>query len=249
MDGQLQEILEDFGLTEKEIKIYLALLNLGEETASRISEIANLNRITTYTLLKSLAEKGFCSSYDKNNVQYFKPTSPEKIIGLIEEKKKKFNLILPLLKQQQKNNVEKPEVAIFECKKGIASLMTIILDDAMKIKEVLGYGNVTAGETTIGHQSYYWRKSRLERKIKMKAVSDSLGDIEHRSPSEWKKLTEVRVNKDLIKNNTYTIIADNLLVIFVPSIEPIGILIKNKDVVLKEKFNFELLWNLSRTNP
>jgi sugar-specific transcriptional regulator TrmB len=219
---------------------------MGEETASRISEIANLNRVTTYTLLKSLSEKGFCSVYDKNNVQYFKPAKPESILGLLEEKKKKLNLIIPALKGQEKQLSEKPEIAIFEGKKGMTNLMTLLLDDAENKKEVLGYGNVSIAEKTIAHQSLYWRKTRLEKRIKMRAVSDSMGDLEHREPAIWKKITEVRTIKDLSKNNAYTIIAENLLGYFVPGVEPIGIMIRNKDVVAKEKFNFEMLWDIAK---
>ena len=122
--------------------------------------------------------------------------------------------------------------------------MTLILNDADG--EVLGYGNVSAGEQTIAHQSFYWRKARLEKKIKMRAVSNYPGDEEHRASAAWKKITEVRIIKELEKNNTYTIIAENLLGYFVPGIEPIGILIKNKDVVAKEKFNFEMLWEKAK---
>lgn len=246
MEAQVEEILSDIGLSEKEIIIYLVLLKIGEETASRISEIADLNRVTTYSILKSLTEKGFCSSYDKNNIQYFKSVTPESILGLLEEKKKRFGLILSQLKQQEKKVVDKPEIAIFEGKRGIASLMALILEDAENKKEVLGYGNVSAGEKTISQQSFYWRKTRLEKKIKMRAVSNSTGDAEHREARGWEKITEVRVLKELEKNNTYTIIAENLLGYFVTGIEPIGILIKNKDIVEKEKFNFEILWSRSK---
>jgi sugar-specific transcriptional regulator TrmB len=241
MEVPIEDVLVDIGLSKKEISVYLALLKTGEETASRISEIADLNRVTTYSLLKSLIEKGFCSSYEKNKVQYFKPSSPESILGLLEEKKKRFGLIISSLKQQEKKAIEKPEVAIFEGKRGIASLMAIILEDAEKKKEVLGYGNVSAGEKT-----FYWRKTRLEKKIKMRAISNSPGDAEHKEAPGWTKITEVRVLKDLEKNNTYTIIAENLLGYFVPGVEPIGILIKNKDVVEKEKFNFEMLWKKAK---
>ena len=246
MENLIQEILEDIGLSKKEIRVYLALLRLGEETASRISEVSDLNRVTTYGLLKSLSEKGFCSSYEKNKVQYYRPASPDSILGLLEEKKKRFGLVVSHLKQQEKKIIEKPEVAIFEGKKGIASLMALILDDSEKKKEVRGYGNVSAGEKTIAQQSFYWRKTRLEKKIKMRAVSNSSGDAEHKEAKGWGKMTEVRILKDLEGNNTYTIIAENLLGYFVPGIEPIGIMIKNKDVVEKEKFNFEILWKKAK---
>jgi sugar-specific transcriptional regulator TrmB len=246
MEAPIEEILTDIGLSKKEIIVYLSMLKLGEETASRISELSDLNRVTTYGLLKSLSEKGFCSSYDKNNVQFFKPSSPESVLGLLEEKKKRFRLIISQLKQEEKKATEKPKVAIFEGKKGIASLMSLILEDAENKKEVLGYGNVSAGEKTISQQSFYWRKTRLEKKIKMRAVSNYTGDAEHKEAKGWKKITEVRTIKDLEKNNTYTIIAENLLGYFVPGIEPIGILIKNKDIVEKEKFNFEILWEKAK---
>jgi len=90
------------------------------------------------------------------------------------------------------------------------------------------------------------RKTRLEKKIKMRAVSDSMGDAEHREAKGWERTTEVRVNKKLEKNNTYTIITENLLGYFVSGVEPVGILIKNKDIVEKEKFNFEILWESAK---
>ena len=114
---ELNVILEEIGLTQKKSEIYLALLKLGEETASRISEIAELNRITTYTILKSLSEKGFCSSYDKNNVQYFKPIKPEQILGLLEEKKKKLKLFFLCLNSKNWFLKKNPKSAYFRVKK------------------------------------------------------------------------------------------------------------------------------------
>lgn len=246
MVEQISDILQDLGLSIKEAEVYLALLRLGEETASRISEIAELNRITTYVILKSLKEKGFCSVYDHNNVQYFKPIKPEQILGLLEEKKSKIRAILPELKKQEKAVSEKPEISLYEGKKGIAACMTLLLKDAEKKKEVFGYGNVSISEQVIQYQSLYWRKTRLSKKIKMKAVSDSLGDIEHRSPSEWKKLTEVRTNKEMANLSTYVIFTENYTAYFMMKGEPYCTLIKSKELAEKEKFNFDMLWMASK---
>jgi len=244
--GQIKDILQDLGLSNKEAEVYLALLKLGEETASRISQIAQLNRITTYVLLKNLQEKGFCSVYDKNKVQYFKSIKPEQIIGLLEEKKHKVKAILPQLKQQEKAIEDKPEISLYEGKKGIASCMTALLNDSENKKEVFGYGNVSISEQVIRYQSLYWRKNRLLRKIKMKAVSDSFGDVEHRSPPQWKKLTEVRTNKELAKLSVYVIITENYVGYFMMKGEPYCTLIKSKELAEKERFNFEFLWKTAR---
>jgi sugar-specific transcriptional regulator TrmB len=244
--AEVKEILEEIGLTSKESQIYLSLLKLGEETASRISEVAQLNRVTCYSILKSMVEKGFCTLYEKNNIQYFKPIKPEQILGLLEEKKKKINEIIPILKEQETIIEEKPELMIFEGKKGMVSMFTLLLDDAEKKKEVFGYGNVSIAEKVIQHQSTFWRKTRLEKKIKMRAVSNSLGDVDHRSPPLWKKITEVRTNKDLEKLSFYTIITENYVSYGMFKGEIIGIVIKSKELVDKERFNFEMLWKASK---
>lgn len=240
---EIKETLEEIGLSEKETSVYLALLELGEGTASRISEVSDLNRITTYTLLKSLIEKGFCSLYTKNKVQYFKPISPEKILELIEIKKEKIKSILPLLKQKEKQVLEKTEVLIFEGKKGILSALNIIIDDAKKSKEVIAYGNFIVAESLIEYESLHWRKNRINNKIKIKAVINKFLPIqENKSLKGYEKLTEIKENKNLEEIKSYTLISENYVGIIFPSQELKGILIKDKFAVEKEKFTFEMLW-------
>jgi sugar-specific transcriptional regulator TrmB len=237
----IKDILEDIGLSEKETAVYRALLKLREATASRISEIAELNRVTTYTILKGLQEKGFCSVFDRNKVQYFKPTKPEGIIGLLEEKKNKIKLIIPMLKEEERGIEEKPEVGLFEGKKGIGILLDNILKDAENDKEVLAYGNVSISEKLIEYQSLHWRKTRIAKKIKIKAVVDSLENIRIEQAG-WKSLSEVKKYEELEKFLCYTLITRNLVAYLAFGGELTGILIKNKDIVNKEKFNFNQIW-------
>ncbi len=246
MSEQIKEIIRDLGLSDKEAQVYLALLRTGEETTSRISEIAQLNRITTYVLLKSIGEKGFCSVYEKNNVRYFKPIKPEQILGLLEERKSKIRAIIPELKKQEGAISEKPEICLFEGKKGVAACMSLLLSDAERKKEVFGYGNVSISEQVIQYQSMFWRKTRLLKKIKMKAISDSLGDIEHRSPPEWRKLTEVRINKDFAELSAYIIFTENYVGYFMMKGEPYCTLIKSRELAQKEKFDFDMFWRTAK---
>jgi hypothetical protein len=76
----------------------------------------------------------------------------------------------------------------------------------------------------------------------MRAVSDSLGDTDHSSPPEWKKLTDVRTNKEFEKLRTYVIITKNYVSYSGLSEEPYGILIKSKETVEREKMIFEIFW-------
>jgi hypothetical protein len=48
--------LEDFGLTEKEAKIYYILSRLGSASANEISSATQYNRLQTYRLVKGLLD-------------------------------------------------------------------------------------------------------------------------------------------------------------------------------------------------
>lgn len=53
------QILEDIGLTNAEIKVYLALLELGTATAGPILEKSHLQNSVVHMTLNKLIEKGF----------------------------------------------------------------------------------------------------------------------------------------------------------------------------------------------
>ena len=52
-------ILEDIGLTNAEIKVYLALLELGSSTAGPILEKSKLQNSVVHMTLNKLIDKGF----------------------------------------------------------------------------------------------------------------------------------------------------------------------------------------------
>ena len=54
-------ILEDLGLTQAEIKVYIALLELGSSSAGQILEKSGLQNSVVHRALNSLIEKGLIS--------------------------------------------------------------------------------------------------------------------------------------------------------------------------------------------
>ncbi len=51
------EILQKYGFSEKEAKVYLASLQLGSAPGSTIARHAGEKRVTVYSLLKELTKK------------------------------------------------------------------------------------------------------------------------------------------------------------------------------------------------
>ena len=96
------EELMKYGLSEKEAKVYLALLKLGPSTVNDIAEKADLVRTTTYDVLKKLKEEGVVGSMNYNKIIYFEAAIPEKLIQILDERKKHITEIMSGLKQLRK---------------------------------------------------------------------------------------------------------------------------------------------------
>ena len=89
--------LREFGLSENEIKIYIALIKAGETTAQSIAKNADIPRTTAYHLLEGLIQKGLVSFIVKESKKYFQATNPKKLVSILEEKKKLMQEIMPQL--------------------------------------------------------------------------------------------------------------------------------------------------------
>lgn len=102
---KLKEKLKEIGMSEKEAKVYIILLKMGSSTASKISKKSNLNRVTTYSLLESLKNKGFVSYSIKSGVKYFESADPKTLLSSLKEKKENLKSVLPKLKKIQNFNL------------------------------------------------------------------------------------------------------------------------------------------------
>ena len=65
--------LKQLGLLEKEAKVYLASLELGEATVLELAKKSALNRTTVYVEIEKLGQRGLVSSIEKGKKRYFSP--------------------------------------------------------------------------------------------------------------------------------------------------------------------------------
>ena len=81
------EILRKIGLSEGEIKVYSALLDLGISPLNKVHEKTGIERRNIYDILNKLIERGLITYSVENKKRVFQISHPNKIIGYIEEKK------------------------------------------------------------------------------------------------------------------------------------------------------------------
>ena len=112
-----EDILEDLGLSKAEIKVYISLLELGSSSAGAILQKCGLQNSVTHRALNSLIEKGLISYITEGKRKTYQATSPDFFYDFIEDKKTRFELLLPELKKKQEGAEARSEAMVYKGKK------------------------------------------------------------------------------------------------------------------------------------
>ena len=128
----MNDVLKEMGFSEREIKVYLALLELGETTVGPISSKTRIQHSKIYPTIEKLIDKGMVSFIIKSNMKHFSPQDPKELINLQKEREKKLLDILPELEQKQKFSSDKQIATVFEGYKAVKSMFDVLIDSLNK---------------------------------------------------------------------------------------------------------------------
>lgn len=115
----LQKILQNIGLDEKETATYLAVLELGASSVYSIAKKAELKRPTVYRILDKLQQQGLASVVPKARQQLYTAESPEQIVADLFRKAEVMKQNLPQFLALYNTKKEKPNVQLFEGKEAV----------------------------------------------------------------------------------------------------------------------------------
>jgi len=246
----IEQVLQQIGLTQNEIKVYLALLKLGESKTGQILEKSGLNSGKIYEILNSLQKKGLVSSITKDKVQYFSPADPKRVIDYLEEKKKEidkqekdYKNILPELLSKILLKSPETKIEIFTGMKGFKTAYSKELEfPKSETLYIMGLNPLDSNAKEA--YNYFIKIQQPKRDFKGYKIKKLLGESTKKLPEKQGKNVEVRylpydslVSFNIIRNLS-------LIGIFVK--EPIVISIKSEEVAKNFKNQFELLWKLGK---
>lgn len=233
--------LEEFGLNNKEAKIYLASLKLGPDTVQSIAKQSNIHRVTVYDILESLIKKGLMIQVIKDKKRYFIGTNPEKILHSLKDRQRLFNSLLPELKAIQNKGSEKPKVMYFEGREGVWKAFLDRIKHKSELKENLVYGSSERLLTTYPEEYKKFLQERIKKDIRTKIIIEKsrFGLKEYERADE--ELREVKFLPRGKKFQTNTMIyGDRILIISWESM--LAVIIEDKDNAENQRLVFNLLW-------
>lgn len=113
----MEKILEDLGLTPNEIKLYLTLLELGENTVGPLIDKLKIHRQVAYDALDGLIRRSLVIKTTKNNRYYFRISDPENIMSSIKYQEQIAKKFIRQVNKQLAGEGDRQEVKIIEGEK------------------------------------------------------------------------------------------------------------------------------------
>jgi sugar-specific transcriptional regulator TrmB len=241
--------LKEAGLPNNDVKVYLALLDLGSALAGEITKKSGVNRTNVYDSLDKLIERGLVSYVIQANRKYFEATTPESLIKYLDEKesnikkqKKLINNILPELESRRALSQETYEATIYKGKKGLKS----IAEDVLKTKStLLAFGAEGRFVETFRHYAAQWHMRRNKLKIPVKIIYNEKirkNKLKARFP-----ILQMKFNSHMDDTPATTwIYGDKVAIVIWQGKEPIATLIRSNPIAKSYKQFFNILWQNSK---
>jgi HTH-type transcriptional regulator, sugar sensing transcriptional regulator len=244
----IESVLEEIGLTKGEIKVYLALLELGSTTTGKIIEKSGISGSKSYEVLERLMKKGLASFIVKGETKYFEASEPKRILDFLEEKelsikkqKDKAKTLIKELELKKSFSKYESEVTVFKGIKGLKTAYLRSKEDIEKGETVFGM-MPQINEPLLKFFPEYISSLSKEKKVKNLGLF-----FEHSTEMDMIKNipgVEVKVVPQQYKTPAEIAIHHNNVIISTSAgKEYITILIKNKDIADSFKAQFNFLWN------
>ncbi|MBT4209520.1 MAG: helix-turn-helix domain-containing protein [Candidatus Komeilibacteria bacterium] len=248
---RLKEFLKNLDFSERESRVYLALLEAGSARASEISDKTDINRTTVYDILGALLHRGLISKYKKGASTFFNALEPKRLLTyldneleektkIIKQQKKQVDDLLPELISLENVSTNKPRVSFFEGEKG----MREAYEDTLTSKEIiLAYANVQTMHEGLPKFFPEYYKRRAKNKIFIKTILP-LNDLSiQRSKFDLEEMRETRFLLDKEMTFSPEINLYNNKMLIASWKEKMAIIIESKELVDLQKLTFNLLWN------
>lgn len=239
--------LQELGLSDKERRVYLALLRRGPSSVRQLAESSEVNRGSTYDILKSLQEQGIVSYFDKNKKTLFVAESPETLKELLENKKRHVQTleqqltdVLPQLSSIAARSASaKPVARYYHGSKAIRSILLEVLQDvgALEEKEYYVYSS-----SAIAHHLYDaipdFTKRRVKANISVRVIA--FGSV---SNGHDKLAIRKTLNKEQ-SAPTYTIIfgRKTAFISLDEKDQPHGVILEDLNLANTQRMLFESTW-------
>ncbi len=241
--------LKQVGLSDKQAKVYLAALELGEASALQISRHSGVNRVTCYQALDRLAAEGLVREVKVEGKSRFVAEMPKKLLENLLDRKINterqilaLEKVLPELESLYNYSEVKPKIRFYE---GVEGLKQIYQDTLEEKKEILAFTAYHRVDASLKRWlDKYYIPQRVKRNIFAKVIAPS-----SEFARKFKRL-DSRQNRHtlLVPADKFpfsievNIYGNKVAIISFVKKEMMGVIIESKEVAATFRLIFQLAW-------
>lgn len=241
--------LAEYGLTEKESLVYLAMLELGPASVQDIAKKAGVNRATTYVMIEALKRRGLMSTFDKGRKTMFVAESPERLKHLsdiemkaAEEKADRLKQSLPLFLALFNSAMEtKPVVRYFEGDEGVATCRSMIGQFQGEVLNFYASDEALTSLSKIDEAERLSLNSRVHGRV-ITAIKPG-SHVPKMDPNTW-QIREIPYEKYPFTGEL--VLSENKIFVFFMKEKACVFLLESKDVYNMLKIMFEITWEQAK---
>lgn len=231
--------LQGFGMSEPEIAVYLALLELGAQPASVIARKASLKRGHTYNVLTVLMQKGVVQEFERKGVRTFTCARPASLLSLLERRaedlegiKRSLLQSLPFLENIINPLAVQPKVRFYTGIEGIKE----IYEDTLRFRKqdlfaIGDFEHYFPRENSPELNNWMWRYCDRRAKAGIRYLGivnkSPMTDLAFKKRKGQRRVFKLLTNVDLpVEVNIY----GNRVAIISSSHDMVGLIIEDKPI-------------------
>jgi sugar-specific transcriptional regulator TrmB len=240
--------LLELDFSQNDIKVYIALTEMGEAKAAQISKRCGLPRTTVISILDKLEKRKFISTHIYKGACRYWVESPRVIKESMEEKIVIADQLTELLSDMYRTKADFPSVQIFDTKNGVKSYIEKLLLSLEKKSIIHTIDCPSSGNyKRIFSDDYH--NIMLGIKKKRNIFTRSLIPFETAKSIDREKL---RIQDIVLRElpekidfrSSLWIIGDNVTLF--SGRHPFLVTVKNKMIKDSIKSIYDFLWNISK---
>lgn len=259
MTSTIYDILKEYGLDDKEIIVYLALVEGGELNAYSLAKVTGIHRSTTYAIIERLLTKGFITDIQKDEKIFYSSVEIGKLVSKVREKEQLLNSLIPELEKIKTKSTSR--VRVFESKESQKQFGFNLINQVKKgvVREIFIISGGQAKFVSPEKENTENENSEmfLERELKLLSKQVSLKKVKiHAIWNEkfkgtellkiFEKLGENRFLKEIPTLATLIIFGEYVGYLFTMNNKPQVIEIQNKFIAEENQVYFSYLWKLAK---
>lgn len=180
----VHDTLEELGLNDNEIAVYLQLLRLQTAPASVLAKQTRLQRSTAQYTCQQLQKKGIVAMARKGNTYLYTAEQPEKLLLLLQRKQEELakreedvHRIIGSLRGLMHPEAAMPKIRFYEGREGVERAYEEVLEDLQQDDEILSYVNplkITEETRDIADVLQSFIQKRVRKKVRTRIIAPDM---------------------------------------------------------------------------